>query len=103
MAGDKIVIPSCEDMDRGLRSLVSISITLGKINKNIEKFLDREDARINVETRRAGWSPSDLLDQAFATFCCWCMADLGPDDKKYACDHAVLCAACAPCDACQEG
>ena len=94
-----------EDMRLALGSMELIVTELGKINKNIEKFLKRDEYRLKNPPMGSLLPPftSDELDSMFRNlYCSWCMAEINyrGNEKFTECSHATLCMACAPCDEC---
>lgn len=67
--------------------LGEVTAALGKLNRNIEKYLDW------IEVVDPPSPPEDFI-------CSWCMADIVHPEYYRRCQHGVLCAACAPCDEC---
>lgn len=77
------------------RFLDVISNELGSINKNIEKFLDRNYLQ-GKDWFLTTKSPSV---PELARYCDWCLGEF-QSWRYFTCQHATLCEACAPCDDC---
>jgi hypothetical protein len=99
MSNFDVQIGRCAD------ELREISRNLGRVNRCVEKFLDRTDARVpdtHVMARDVAL-PNPLPSSHPGLHCAWCMSDINfreTLEKYYTCDHGTLCAACAPCDEC---
>jgi hypothetical protein len=85
-------------------SLHGIALDLDRMNRRMTKYLDGlEPSLTESDIRRQ----SDVLKLEItgppSVFCGFCFREINyrGNEKLIECEHARLCAACAPCDQCE--